>query len=220
MNIDTTGLSKLAAKLQTLTNKKPWTKQDEQEAANLRSLISAVKAGASLADLAYESMSLEERRMSDDIVNPTRLSERELAQAKMFRYVANHGVPKGNPGSVFEFRDEGIGSVPSVFLNGSLGSFVPVEYLDQIFAEMKYFDPLVNPDVVNYVETKHGNRPINQSLSDSFSRPDLPIKAKHPSVPHTWRRARDGIASRDSSARKNPCPKLPDQFFRIALPTF
>lgn len=175
-NIDHKGLAHLAGELNALSAKKNPTAADTARRSALQSTISVLKMGGITLDEINQRAANEvaiEMGKKPERFNTLRLPARDIAHAKAWRSIIR------NDGHVNyeEFRDEGIGHVTQSYYNGNNGSLIPTEFLDQVFAEMKWFDPLVDPNVVTYVETSHG-RPLQVPMMDDTAN-DASVSAEN-----------------------------------------
>lgn len=155
ISIDHKGLAHLAGELNALSTKKNPTAADTARRSALQSTISVLKMGGITLDEINQRAANElavEMGKAPTQFNPHLASPEDISHAKAWRSIVR------NRGRVNyeEFRDEGIGHVAQSYYNGNVGSFVPTRFLDQVFAAMKQYDPLMDPDAVTYIETPKG----------------------------------------------------------------
>jgi HK97 family phage major capsid protein len=148
-----------------LTLKKSFSPADIARAKFLGQAINLVRSGVSLQEILQMDLNDFEARQglpkTDLIAKPRRTSltpEQEL-EARSFQDFVFGSNPTRFAG-LKEQRDQKIGvPVAASSLGGSLGAFVPNAFFPQVFAAMKWYDVLFDPDVVRYVETTDG-RPM------------------------------------------------------------
>lgn len=139
-------LAYLNSKANELANKATLSKSEQRQFDLLLTQIAAVKAGATLDEL--QSDRVNEARAADGLApvrQPlTSVEERKIV-AGFQRFV--------------ESRDSYTGHPAASYLTGNMGSFVPVEFFNQLFAALKASDPLLDPVMVTYLQTSNG-RPV------------------------------------------------------------
>jgi HK97 family phage major capsid protein len=162
MQIDTKGLSLLVNEAAALSNKKSFTKQDEKRHAYLLSAISAVKAGARLADLQEEALNEVEARNGFQPTRIARVSATKRAKAMFMQKL----VKVANDSR--EIRSsEAEGSILSMIgTYTGLGSFVPTGFADRVFGTMAAVDPLFDEDVVTLIKSKKANPMVIPTFDD------------------------------------------------------
>jgi HK97 family phage major capsid protein len=163
-------LSLLYQEMTALANKPNWSKTDEQRNANCMARISAVKAGATLAEVDEQLLNADEQRNG---FKPTRLRkpwamtpERRAKAVFMQQLVESRGIK----GHEMEMRDgETIGNpIPQIGTYSGLGVFVPTDMYSSIFNAMAWYDPLYDPDVCTVIRSSNG-RPLRMPLYDDIT---------------------------------------------------
>jgi hypothetical protein len=151
MKIDTKGLALLIAEANALTNKRDWTKQDERRNAYLLSAISAVKAGATLADL--DALQLDDANEKF----------RRAGLPEVRRQVVSETRAKGEAWStalkvMAEKRDanETEGSIIGRIGTYTGLQFVPTEFIQETYTAMAAHDAFLDEDAVSMLNTTNG----------------------------------------------------------------
>jgi HK97 family phage major capsid protein len=128
MKVNTQELSALIQELQTLSSKPKLTWAEERRNAFLLSAISAVKAGASLAEVEHDADN--ERRSKAGLPPVKRVAtEEQIGELRGFRALA-------------EQRDVEGSITPRIGTYSGLGFFVPTGFFARVFESMKQHDPI------------------------------------------------------------------------------
>ena len=136
-------LNSLLIEYNSLSNKPKHTKEDERRMAFLQTAISAVKNGASTADVDEARLNDAARRAGLPIGQLTREQEQEARNFKAF----------------VETRDMGEGApmLSHVGTYSGLGYFVPNGFYPELFRAMSAHDILFNEDSCTVLKTDGGN---------------------------------------------------------------
>src|SRR5258708_6009732 len=157
MSINTIELSGLLREASELSNKRNWDKQDERRNGYLLSAISAVKAGASLADVNHDYLNAEEQRMNLPLTkrdaSPLTLEQR--AQAREFQsFAVQKRDNEGNP-------------ISRIGTYSGLGYFSPTEFFSSVFEGMKQHDPIFDNAAFTQIRSTNGRVMTLPTLSDT-----------------------------------------------------
>lgn len=158
MSIDIKGLSILVAEANELSSKSQLNKQQERRFSYLQTAISAVKAGASLAEV-EETLHNERARAAGlapvNINKKLSTTEREARNWQAMLH-GKEAFEKDNA----EQRDMVVGpSVARIGTYTALGYFVPQDFFPQLFRSLKAHDALFDPECVTFIESTNG-RPL------------------------------------------------------------
>jgi len=151
MNINLRDLSLLTQEYNTLTNKMRMTKADEKRCAYLQTAISAVKSGATLAEVDVEFHN--ERSRAAGLSEVTIANRDRETEARGWQQFIHNGK--------VESRDMVEGSIsPRVGTYTSMGQFVPTDFFPQLFSAMKAHDALFDENSgVTFIRSTNG-RPL------------------------------------------------------------
>jgi HK97 family phage major capsid protein len=157
-----------SAKLQLLADKPHLTPQERRQYETLMVRISSLKSGFGLEETLRAELNAHERAEGFEVTHfeRSRLTEEQRSHAQAWSNYAKTGK--------FETRDGQLGSVALSYMQGTGGGFVPVEFLTDVFAAMKWIDPLYDENVVTYRETKHG-RPMQVGFYGDIENVAVPI---------------------------------------------
>ena len=136
-------LNSLLVEYNSLSNKLKHTKEDERRMAFLQTAISAVKNGASVADVDEARLNDVARRAGLPIGPLTREQEQEARSFKAF----------------VETRDMGEGApmLSHIGTYSGLGYFVPNSFYPELFRAMSAHDLLFDEDSCTVLKTDSGN---------------------------------------------------------------
>jgi HK97 family phage major capsid protein len=179
--------------MEALTNKAKLSRQDLARFDYLKSRASALKAGFSPQQVRLDELNRAEHRMGEPLTRFPKYSrsEQEVAEARAWLHYAKTGEVETRIGEV--------GNAQISY--EKQGSFVPVQFFDQLFAAMKVHDPLFDAELVTYVETERGGlmqcplvsdlgnvaEPIVESGDDSGDYADLTSTGHAESQPKAYR---------------------------------
>src|SRR4029077_12191388 len=154
MKVNTRDLSVLLQEASTLSRKPKWTSQDDKRNAYLLAAISAVKAGASLAEIDQEAHN--ERAAAAGL--PVTQFAKETAdevEARGWQEFVGVQAPSGR----IEQRDmtEGAPMLSQIGTYTSFGRFVPTGFFPQLFAALKAHDVLFDDDACTVIRTSNGS---------------------------------------------------------------
>ncbi|MDP9159231.1 MAG: phage major capsid protein [Acidobacteriota bacterium] len=155
--IDKKGLAVLYMQAGELSSKATLTPQEQRKYNLLLSQISMLKTGeVTLQDLDQESVNEIERKhgLPESRLNPTRLNAERRGKAEAWKlFIDNEGFQK-------RAATQGEGAILSrIGTYSGLGSFVPTEFLTEVFTDAAAHDALLDEDSVTVLETTNG-RPI------------------------------------------------------------
>lgn len=151
--IDTKGLSILTNEALALSNKRSLTRVEERRLSTLMGSISAIKAGASLAEVDQEMFNEAEARNGFKPTKIKRMSEKRMAKAAFMQQLFHCNGTKG-----VEFRDESEGNLTTALgTYSSLGHFVPTDFYKDVFAAMGEHDALFDEDVVTVINSDNAH---------------------------------------------------------------
>ena len=151
MKIDTKGLAILLDEANTLSNKATWSPQDERRNSYLLSAISAVKNGASLADVDQDRLNEVSRKhgLPQVRINPTRLTSEQRSKVEAWQTFVEVGEKRT--------ANETQGNILArIGTYSGLGFFVPTEFVSDVFAAQAAHDALLDEENVTYLETENG----------------------------------------------------------------
>lgn len=149
---DQKGMTLLLQELSELNNKPELSKRDEQRSAALLASISAVKNGATLAEVDQERLNnLEVEAGFEPTIRYSPLTHEQRQQVAVWQRFIRDGK--------IESRDMTVGTGVPAYLKGNMGSFVPLEWYKELFIAKKNTDALFDENVVTMVTTTHG-RPM------------------------------------------------------------
>ena len=137
-------LSLLFGQVKDLEAKPTMSRTEARRHASLLAKVALVKEGHSLEDLDAAEVNAAAKRSGIKTRVSANSEERKITQGFQ-RFI--------------ESRDSFTGHPAASYLNGNVGSFVPVEFWNQLFSALKASDPLLDPVIVSYLETSNG-RPI------------------------------------------------------------
>lgn len=151
-NVNVKELSGLIQELNELSKKPKLSPSEERRNAFLLAAISAVKSGASLADIEDN-----ERRSYAGLPERYRtMTAKEERLARAFKeFVERRNMTEGS-------------IISQLGTYTSLGNFIPTDFFPQVFAAMKAADALFDKDLVTYVESSNG-RPLPVPTYDDTS---------------------------------------------------
>lgn len=157
--IDTKLLSSLIQEASALSNKAEWTKQDERRNGVLLSMISAVKAGATMEEVNQQFVNDAEERAGLPLTPAKQhlLTREQRAQAQAFQNFVN-GERRDN---------EGAPMISHIGTYTGLGYFVPTGFFTGVFESLKAADFLFDEDSVTMVKTSNGRPMTVPTMDDS-----------------------------------------------------
>lgn len=160
-------LREAMAEADRLTKRPTSTPQDRNRFNFLIAKIAVLRSGAASAeDLRWNQVNraAAEMGMPITVKVPGILTDEQKAESRMWAEFVKTGK--------VEYRDEGTGNPAASFLQGNMGTFVPLDFFRQYLpVALRQYDPLFDPDIVSYLETEHG-RPIqvpNASAIDTVA---------------------------------------------------
>jgi HK97 family phage major capsid protein len=156
MGINIRELGILLQEANTLSNKTRMTGQDERRFSFLQMAISAVKAGATLAEVNESYLNDHEERAGLPLTKLPTASQRQREQEVRF-WQDRLGTEK---------RDvEGAPMLTHIGTYSGLGFFIPTGFFDKVFDAMKAADALFDDSAVTLIKTTNG-RPITIPTMD------------------------------------------------------
>ena len=144
------------AEWETLAAKPTLTAQEKRRFKVLEIRISNLKAGIPLADVQLQEHN--DIALRNNLPLLASMPKVQSVESRQLNEFIRFGTVDGKRPP--EYRYEGVGNTqPIVNLNGSEGTFVPVEFLRGVIAALKQHSPLFDSQNVTYKETSNG-RPM------------------------------------------------------------
>jgi HK97 family phage major capsid protein len=156
--IDVRGLNLLVAEANELSSKASLNKHQERRFAYLQTAISAVKAGATLAEVDHQLHN--ERALASGLspVDFKKLNTTEREARAWQAMLAGEETFKAH--CVAEKRDMVEGDIPSrIGTYSGMGYFVPSGFFPQLFRSLKAHDALFDEESVTLIKSTNG-RPL------------------------------------------------------------
>jgi HK97 family phage major capsid protein len=197
MKIDTKGLALLIAEANALTNKRDWTKQDERRNAYLLSAISAVKAGATLADI--DNLQLDEANASFRAAGLPEVRHQNVSETRakaeawqmLLKLESEKRTANETQGSI----------IARIGTYSGLGQFVPTEFIQETYAAMAAHDAFLDEDAVSMLNSTNGRvteiptygdienvaQVVGESADSSSSEANISAPGKADSVVYSYR---------------------------------
>jgi HK97 family phage major capsid protein len=138
-------LNSLLVEYNSLSNKSKHTKEDERRMAYLQTAISAVKNGATIADVQEARVNDVATRNGLPTINRSGLTLEEEQEARSFK-------------AIFETRDmvQGAPMLSHIGTVSGLGHFVPNNFYPSLFRALKAHDILFDDDACTVLKTDNG----------------------------------------------------------------